>query len=361
MSYTDNRSEDVLILRLPAEQAQRLREDLAKPRELDPRQYSVDMTATAATGKVAVTIAGVELQGKLCTLPTLIESHKTLDNKFLFKTGDIHQIILCDEPSIEEVAKAKAKSDNKKKNAGGKSGGEEADDEAPKAYQMEEFPHGLTPPLRWVRKRRFRKTARKMIDDTPEVEQEVARLLKDDEDALYVTAELQDERDDVGNLNDFEIGSVTDGQDGAGPGEDDADGKSHMSDPTRPDESSGDEIQVSESSEEEPSQQQADTVEMHDVSEPVAISSGMESARVPDGDGAVPMEEVQEPLADPEKEARIAELREKLQTLKDKYELDRAKAENNPNPILQKRFLAALVDKKKEIDDVQALLDQELA
>ena len=35
-------------------------------------------------------------------LPAIIESHKTLDNKVLYKTGDIAQMILCSTDADEE-------------------------------------------------------------------------------------------------------------------------------------------------------------------------------------------------------------------------------------------------------------------
>lgn len=40
------------------------------------------------------------------------------------------------------------------------------------------WPHGLTPPLKNVRKRRFRKTLRKKFVEAPEIEKEVRYLLK---------------------------------------------------------------------------------------------------------------------------------------------------------------------------------------
>jgi transcription initiation factor TFIID subunit 7 len=50
-----------------------------------------------------------------------------------------------------------------------------------KPFNVEDFvyPHGLTPPLRHVRKRRFRKRASKRTIES--VEQEVERLLQQDE------------------------------------------------------------------------------------------------------------------------------------------------------------------------------------
>jgi transcription initiation factor TFIID subunit 7 len=72
---------------------------------------------------------------KLVDLPTIIESSKTLDKKALYKTADICQMLMIGEPiSHEETILA-----------------------YPSKSSDYIYPHGLTPPLRWVRKRRFRK------------------------------------------------------------------------------------------------------------------------------------------------------------------------------------------------------------
>jgi transcription initiation factor TFIID subunit 7 len=72
---------------------------------------------------------------KLVDLPTIVESSKTLDRKNLYKTGDICQMLLVGEQiSHEETILAYPS--------------------RPSDYI---YPHGITPPLRWVRKRRFRR------------------------------------------------------------------------------------------------------------------------------------------------------------------------------------------------------------
>jgi transcription initiation factor TFIID subunit 7 len=72
---------------------------------------------------------------KLVDLPTIIESSKTLDRKSLYKTADICQMLVVgDAISHEETILAYPS--------------------RPSDYA---YPHGITPPLRWVRKRRFRK------------------------------------------------------------------------------------------------------------------------------------------------------------------------------------------------------------
>ena len=46
------------------------------------------------------------------------------------------------------------------------------------------YPHGITPPLKNVRKRRFRKTLKKKYIDFPEIEKEVKRLFREVRDFL---------------------------------------------------------------------------------------------------------------------------------------------------------------------------------
>ena len=72
---------------------------------------------------------------KLVDLPTIIESSKTLDKKALYKSGDICQLLLIENPiSSEDMILA-----------------------YPSRSTDYIYPHGITAPLRNVRKRRFRK------------------------------------------------------------------------------------------------------------------------------------------------------------------------------------------------------------
>jgi transcription initiation factor TFIID subunit 7 len=85
--------------------------------------------------RAVVRIRKTLYSAKLVDLPTIIESSKTLDRKSLYKTGDICQMLLIgDVISHEETILA-----------------------YPSRSSDYTYPHGLTPPLRWVRKRRFRK------------------------------------------------------------------------------------------------------------------------------------------------------------------------------------------------------------
>lgn len=56
------------------------------------------------------------------------------------------------------------------------------------------YPHGVTPPMKNVRRRRFRKTLRKKYVEAPEIEKEIKRLLRGDSDAVNVKWEVVNEK-----------------------------------------------------------------------------------------------------------------------------------------------------------------------
>lgn len=67
------------------------------------------------------------------------------------------------------------------------------------------YPHGITKPLKNVRKKRFRKTLRKKYVDFPEIEKEVKRLLRSDNEAKHVRYEIvniEDEAKGDGQIKD---------------------------------------------------------------------------------------------------------------------------------------------------------------
>ncbi|KFM63575.1 Transcription initiation factor TFIID subunit 7, partial [Stegodyphus mimosarum] len=131
------------------------------------------------------------LPAKLYDLPTIIESCKTLDRKIFYKTADISQIMIAHEG---DAAKSDEEISPKKKDKDAKD----------KRYIL---PYGLTPPLKNVRKRRFRKTLKKKYVDFPDVEKEVKRLLRTDTEAISVRYEVvnaEDEKSDVKNNDGIE-------------------------------------------------------------------------------------------------------------------------------------------------------------
>ena len=106
--------------------------------------------------------------GQLVSLPTISEIHKTTDDdKFnIYKCGDLTQMLICEEP-----------------------------DAAPSKLPQQDtvgcppFPHGVLPPLKNVRRKRFRVPARKSLHPDRAVDRAVRRLRELDADALHTEYE----------------------------------------------------------------------------------------------------------------------------------------------------------------------------
>ena len=115
------------------------------------------------------------LFGKVVDLPCVVDVHKTLDKKTVYKSGNIGQMVMCSEdpldPPVENINDFTLKQRNQ-------------------LQRRWQYKHGITLPLKNVRKKRFRKTALKKLIDSPEIETEVRRLLKEDSEAVNVEFEL---------------------------------------------------------------------------------------------------------------------------------------------------------------------------
>nr|KAG5686542.1 hypothetical protein BaRGS_001543 [Batillaria attramentaria] len=108
---------------------------------------------------------------KLMDMPCIIESLKTVDKKTFYKTADISQMLVCstdEDVNVEETESPKKKDKDRR-------------------YLCNQ---GITPPLKNVRKRRFRKTLKKKYMDQPELEKEVRRLFRYDAEAIDVKWEV---------------------------------------------------------------------------------------------------------------------------------------------------------------------------
>nr|CAB3263536.1 leucine-rich repeat-containing protein 74A [Phallusia mammillata] len=163
--------ENQFLLRLPTEQAEKLQEILLAGNLRD--RLKVEMHADSRHGTVS--LDGEALSAKLVDLPCIMESMKTLDMKNFYKTSDISQLLVCNtEEEKEGMITEKVTTTKDKKFL---------------------YPHGVTPPLKNVRKRRFRKTARKKYIDSPDIEKEVKRLLKADMECVSVHYEIINEED----------------------------------------------------------------------------------------------------------------------------------------------------------------------
>ena len=113
--------------------------------------------------RAAFKINGTTYSSKLVDLPCIIESQKTIDNRHLFKVADISQMLVVEKPV--------------------RHGDESNITREPLNVDDYIWPHGITPPLRHVRKRRFRKRiSRRAIEI---VEEQVDELLKMDQESEH--------------------------------------------------------------------------------------------------------------------------------------------------------------------------------
>ncbi|CCG83724.1 protein of unknown function [Taphrina deformans PYCC 5710] len=115
-----------------------------------------------------VTIQKKLYAAKLVDLPTITEVHKSFDKKNVYKVADVCQMLLVgDRISHEDTVLA-----------------------IPTQPKDFVFPHGLTPPLRNVRTRRFRKRASAKTIES--VEKEVDRLFSLDANSEQTTYTIMD-------------------------------------------------------------------------------------------------------------------------------------------------------------------------
>jgi len=178
--------ENQFLLRLPSEPASELRKAIKKgSADLKDRLYiqmQPDNPSNPCLRRGNVRFDDYSMSAKLVDLPTIMESHKTIDRKTLYKTADICQLLICregDEPSDDEV-----QSDEEKKK------------DPNKVDKKFVYPHGVCPPLKNCRKRRFRKTLKKKhCLDEPEIEKEVKRLFRTDNEAVDVKWQLLTEEE----------------------------------------------------------------------------------------------------------------------------------------------------------------------
>ncbi|XKL67736.1 hypothetical protein PGB90_003227 [Kerria lacca] len=172
--------ESQFILRLPSEVAKILRETLKSGASLKDR-LMIKLENDVRRGEVI--FDHWHFYARIVDLPCIVESLKTIDSKSAYKTADICQMMICKEgedpiPSDEEDKNKVKKKDPTK---------------VDKKYL---WPHGITPPMKNVRRRRFRKTLRKKYVEAPEIEKEIKRLLRGDSDAVNVKWEVINEQDE---------------------------------------------------------------------------------------------------------------------------------------------------------------------
>ncbi|KII68256.1 Transcription initiation factor TFIID subunit 7 [Thelohanellus kitauei] len=160
--------EGQFIIRFPEDYAKEIRQAIEEDSLESKLTVDMDINARFATVKWKDII----LHGKMVDLPCIIESNKSIDKKSIYKTGDICQMLLCQTTPFDASS-----DDNQSVVHGGWTS---------KKFQ---WPHGLTPPLKNVRTRRFRRIQKKKQTDYSDVEKELRRLIQADISALSVEIE----------------------------------------------------------------------------------------------------------------------------------------------------------------------------
>ena len=118
--------------------------------------------------KAVVNVRGHLYAAVLVDLPCVVEANKTLDKKNIFKVADICQMLLVTQRIAHEEEIWSIRFN----------------------FLDQQYPHGLTPPMQYARKRRFRKRISNRTIEA--VETEVDRLLRDDEAADSTRFQLVD-------------------------------------------------------------------------------------------------------------------------------------------------------------------------
>ncbi|VDK43561.1 unnamed protein product [Taenia asiatica] len=189
--------EQQFILRMPEEAARYLAEDIDLGVSFKDN-FTVEMKPDMR--HCIVRYNGQVYQGRVMDLPCIIESQKTTDKKNFYKTADISQMIICTQdddgtaPIRGSAAYLAARSSHNRPQPINTYGLVLFKQSAfySKIRDNREFQylHGITPPLKNVLRRRFRKTRKKRSVDMPQIEKEVKNLLRTDLQADCVTWEV---------------------------------------------------------------------------------------------------------------------------------------------------------------------------
>ncbi|KAJ3044101.1 hypothetical protein HDV00_003205 [Rhizophlyctis rosea] len=286
--------EEHFILRMPPGQpAKTLRE------KVSAREVPEDVFFKFVDSRRAEFHMGEQnFQAKLVDLPCIIESQKTLDSKQFYKIADICQMLVVeDRPPVADPAPL-----------------------PPQSANPDEFiwPDGLTPPLKNVRKRRFRKRmSKRAIED---VEREVERLLQADANAadtrfdLKTPQEMEEEEADD-ELHEEQADDEEDiDLDGEGEGE----GEGEVYEGAGADE---DDLLAE---------------ELLDVSDDEDDESEAESADEMDEE-------------ERQRRAELANLRNEIEEMKSRLDEKRAEVERHINPLMKQRSVAAVNSLADEI------------
>ncbi|XP_047055115.1 transcription initiation factor TFIID subunit 7-like [Lolium rigidum] len=142
--------EEQFILRVPpsvAEQIERLMKESAAGSSSNPEDASLDLSFSEDGRSGTFMIGNQSFPASLLDLPAVVESYKTYDDSFLVKTADIGQMVMV----------------------------RQEDDPAPEGV---EYKHGLTPPMRDARRRRYRREPDLSADLVNRVENDLISIMQ---------------------------------------------------------------------------------------------------------------------------------------------------------------------------------------
>ncbi|KAK6937012.1 TAFII55 protein, conserved region [Dillenia turbinata] len=145
--------EEQFILRVPPLVAERI-EQLLNENASSSDDKSLDLSFSEDGRTGTFVIGNDRFPASLLNLPCIVESYKTYDDSVLIKTADIGQMIMVRE-------------------------------EGDAAPDVVEYRHGLTPPMRDARRRRFRRE--------PDLNPELVRRVE--KDLLNIMAVVEQEED----------------------------------------------------------------------------------------------------------------------------------------------------------------------
>ncbi|XP_050997795.1 transcription initiation factor TFIID subunit 7-like [Acomys russatus] len=185
--------EEQFILRLPPEHAYAVRKIIHSRGSAMKDKLKIDFSPDGH--HAVVQVEDVSLPAKLVNLPCVIGSLKTVDRKTFYKTADISQMLVCSAEGEPQTSPEKPSTSTDPTVTG--------NDEEKTDKKIYNWKHGITPPLKNVRKKRFRKTTKKLPDTkqmdeinfseytgSPNVEKELKRLLCSDAEAVSVRWEV---------------------------------------------------------------------------------------------------------------------------------------------------------------------------
>jgi len=205
--------ENQFILRMPAYKDGRLHPATAELVEMlkagsNDLKNRLSIDIDTETRKGSVKFDNEIFKARLVDLPCIIESLKTLDKKTFYKSSDICQMLVCkangDDDKLSSGSDVETVTSNALKNRSN-NGNNTTNQELNKKYL---WMHGITPSLKNVRKKRFRKVAKKKIIDYAEIEAEVKRLFKTDREAIkieYDVIYIDEPQQHAGNDDDEQI------------------------------------------------------------------------------------------------------------------------------------------------------------